>query len=62
MAILKIRVDESVLTSLSERAESERRPPDMQAEVLLRQSLGLPFPVPVEGENGEKAASAATTN
>jgi hypothetical protein len=59
MAILKIRVDEAVLASLLERAESERRPPDMQAEVLLRQSLGLPFPVPVEEESG--AVSAATT-
>jgi hypothetical protein len=44
MAILKLRPDTETMDRLVERAAQERRPIVWQAEVLLRQALGLPFP------------------
>jgi hypothetical protein len=48
VAKLKLDVDIETLERLIERAVQERRPITWQAEVLLRQALGLPFPY--EGE------------
>ena len=50
MAGLKIILDEETASALERRAQSERRPLDWQAEVLLRQSLGLPFPLPLDSD------------
>jgi hypothetical protein len=44
MAKLKLDLDTEMLERLVERAVQERRPIVWQAEVLLRQALGLPFP------------------
>jgi hypothetical protein len=44
MATLKLDLDTETLERLVERAVQERRPIVWQAEVLLRQALGLPFP------------------
>jgi hypothetical protein len=44
MATLKLDLDPETLECLVERAVQERRPIIWQAEVLLRQALGLPFP------------------
>jgi hypothetical protein len=44
MATLKVDIDVEMLERLVERAVRERRPIDMQAAVMLRQALGLPFP------------------
>ena len=46
MPILKLNPDKETLDKLLEVANREKRPPDWQAEVLLRQALGLPFPYP----------------
>jgi hypothetical protein len=54
MAGLKIVLDKETLDALERRAQSERRPLDWQAEVLLRQSLGLPFPLPKDSEAANK--------
>jgi hypothetical protein len=44
MPRLKLQLDEETFEALERRASLERRPVDWQAEVLLRQSLDLPFP------------------
>ena len=54
MPVLKINLDNETAEILRVRAQSERRPPDWQAEVLLRQSLGLPFPFPVSEASESK--------
>jgi hypothetical protein len=46
MPNLKLKLDQETLDALERRAISERRPADWQAEVILRQSLGLAFPYP----------------
>ncbi len=38
---LRIDIDEQTRQRLAEAAERERRPLDLQAEVLLRRALGL---------------------
>ena len=43
---LKLDLDGETFDKLVEVAFRERRAPDAQAEVILRQSLGLPFPYP----------------
>ncbi len=44
MALLKLQIDSETMDRLVERAVRERRPITWEAEVLLRQALGLPFP------------------
>jgi hypothetical protein len=44
MAQLKLDLDQETFERLVEVALQERRPVVWQAEVLLRQALGLPFP------------------
>jgi hypothetical protein len=44
MPRLRLDVDEETWERVVDRAEAERRPPMWQAEVLLRQAVGLPFP------------------
>jgi hypothetical protein len=46
MACLKISLDRETFRRLLDSALRERRPLPWQAEVLLRQALGLPFPAP----------------
>jgi hypothetical protein len=48
MVSLKLDVDRETFERLVEAAVRERRPVVMQAEVILRQALGLPFPYAVE--------------
>ena len=45
MPTIKISLDSETYASLSNIAVRERRPIPGQAFVLLRQSLGLPFPL-----------------
>lgn len=44
MPVIKIDLDNETFSRLTDLALSERRPIPWQAEILLRQSFGLPFP------------------
>jgi hypothetical protein len=46
MARLRLDLDKETFIALTDRALRERRPVDWQAEVILREALGLPFPYP----------------
>ena len=46
MPRLRLDLDKETFETLAEQAYSERRPVPLQAEVILRQGLGLPFPYP----------------
>ena len=46
MPRLRIALDQETYMTLLARADQERRPMDLQAEVMLRIALGLKFPVP----------------
>ena len=48
MPRIKFDLDTETYDSLVSDAQSERRPVQLHAEVLIRRSLGLPFPVPVD--------------
>jgi hypothetical protein len=58
MPRLKLVIDDETFEALEQRARSERRSTDWQAEVILRQSLGLPFPVPIQANQKEAPAVA----
>lgn len=57
MPTIKVSLDPETYTSLSSAAVRERRPIPGQAFVLLRRSLGLPFPLEA---NTEKPLAQAT--
>jgi hypothetical protein len=59
MARLKLELDQPTFQRLLETALGERRPVVWQAEVMLRQALGLPFPYPA---NTTDAPSRMTAN
>ena len=48
MPELTLNIDRQTYSALVDRAISERRPVDLQAEVILRTSLGLSFPYSAE--------------
>ena len=50
MAYIKLDLDNETFTRLMDVVLRERRPIPWQAEVLLRRALGLPFPIPHDGE------------
>jgi hypothetical protein len=56
MAYIKLDLDNETFTRLMDVALQERRPIPWQAEVLLRHALGLPFPIPHDGEQRMNAA------
>jgi hypothetical protein len=43
---IKLDLDPQLADALIDAAQREIRHPHQQAEAILRQSLGLPFPVP----------------
>lgn len=53
---LQLGLDPETATALRTAADRERRNVHSQAYVLLRQSLGLPFPVPNAPQDNEKPA------
>ncbi len=55
---LKLELDEDTTVRLVERAATERRPVPWQAEVMLREALGLPFPYPERGGGAEPWSDA----
>jgi hypothetical protein len=46
MPRLRLDLDRETFEALADKAFSERRPVQLQAEVILRQALGLQFPYP----------------
>lgn len=56
MPRLRLEVDQETYNCIAEQAVSERRPVDLQAEVMLRRAAGLPFPVPAEIARAGKPA------
>ena len=54
---VQLEIDKDTTTKLVELAVAERRPVGWQAEVLLRQALGLPFPYEC-GEDGHEKQEA----
>jgi hypothetical protein len=50
VARLRLDLDQETFLALTDRALRERRPIDWQAEVMLRQALGLSFPYPENTE------------
>ena len=46
MPRLRLDLDRTTFDALASQALAERRAAPYQAEVLLRQALGLPFPFP----------------
>ena len=47
MPRLHLELDSETLEALVAHATAERRPARLQAEVIIRQALGLPFPLPL---------------
>jgi hypothetical protein len=60
MPNLKLKLDEETFDALKHRAQSERRPVDWQAEVILRQSLGLAFPCQTEPSQSNRYREASS--
>ena len=56
MPRLRLDLDKETFEALAEQASAERRPVPLQAEVILRQALGLTFPYP------SKSTKASTNN
>lgn len=61
MARIRLDLDQETFVALTDRALRERRTPVWQAEVLLRQALGLPFPYPPESSAAARPAKAEST-
>ena len=55
---LRLELDRDTSDRLIGQAAAERRPVPWQAEVLLRQALGLPFPYPDEGGSDREPQGA----
>lgn len=51
MPRLRLDLDRETFEALAAQALAERRPVLFQAEVLLRLSLGLPFPYPTSSND-----------
>ena len=51
MPRLRIELDVETYQQLLRLSDSERRPVVLQAEVLIRQALGLPFPIPMGNDS-----------
>jgi hypothetical protein len=50
MPILKLSLDHETYDALYQAAASHLRPPDLHAQAILRQVMGLPFPIPAKDE------------
>lgn len=53
MPKLRLDLDRETYEALASEALAQRRPVILQAEVILRQTLGLPFPYPLAAPDGE---------
>ena len=55
MPKLHLDLDRETYEALASQALAQRRPVVFQAEVILRQTLGLPFPFPSQAPVGESS-------
>lgn len=62
MPALKIILDDAEFAALERRAEAERRPISSQASVLIREGLGLAFPIDLEGVKSQAEKYAKSRN
>ena len=53
MPRLRLDLDRETYEALASQALAQRRPVVFQAEVILRQTLGLPFPYPQTTSEGD---------
>jgi hypothetical protein len=58
MPTLKLSLDPETYDPLSVAASPHLRPPDWHAEALLRQALGLSFPLPTEPQRAKEPTEA----
>ena len=56
MPRLRLDLDRETYDALASLALAQRRPVVFQAEVILRQTLGLPFPFPSASPDEESSA------
>ena len=56
MPRLRLDLDRETFEALASQALAQRRPVILQAEVILRQTLGLPFPYPTAAPDGDRDA------
>jgi outer membrane biogenesis lipoprotein LolB len=61
MTRLRLELDQETYNALLSQAKAERRLAAQEAEVLLRQALGLPFPVPRESTDRSPQSLPALT-
>ena len=62
MPRLRLDLDRETFEALAAQALAERRTATWQAEVLLRQALGLPFPYPVTSDSESTALPAQASD
>ena len=55
MPTLRLDLDRETFEALAPQALAQRRPAVFQAEVMLRQTLGLPFSYPPAAPGGESS-------
>ncbi len=58
MPRLRLDLDRETFEALAAQALSERRSASFQAEVILRQAMGLPFPYPATPHAEEATPSS----
>ena len=59
MPKLHLDLDRETFEALASQALAQRRPVVLQAEVILRQTLGLPFPYPPSAPGGDFCTPAS---
>ena len=59
MPKLRLDLDRETYEALASQALAQRRPMVFQAEVILRQTLGLPFPYPQASSSEEDSPPAS---
>jgi len=58
MPTIKLALDPEAFDALSAAASANLRPPDWHAEALLRQALGLSFPLAAEPQRAKEPTEA----
>ena len=62
MPRLRLDLDRETYEALASEALAQRRSVILQAEVILRQALGLPFPYPPTAPGGQSDTATANSS